>query len=61
MLVLMRRKGEQLVIDTGNEVIEVDVLGIFGNQIRMGIAAPKHVQVDRKEVYLRKKGGGNAK
>jgi sRNA-binding carbon storage regulator CsrA len=27
----------------------------------MGIAAPKHVQVDRKEVYLRKKGGGNAK
>lgn len=56
MLVLMRRKGEQLVIDTGNEVIEVDVLGIFGNQIRMGIAAPKHVQVDRKEIYLRKKG-----
>lgn len=56
MLVLMRRKDETLVIQDGDDLIEINILGVFGNQVRLGIAAPKHVQVDRKEIYLRKKG-----
>lgn len=61
MLILMRRKDEQLIIDTGNEVIEVKILETFNNQVRLGISAPNHVQVDREEVYLRKQGERHAK
>jgi len=56
MLILMRRKDETLVIQDGDDVVEINILGVFGNQVRLGIDAPQHVQVDRKEVYLRKKG-----
>lgn len=52
MLVLSRRLGEALKI--GDE-IEVSVLGISGNQVRLGIKAPVNVAVDREEIYLRKK------
>lgn len=50
MLVLMRRIGETLVI--GDDVT-VTVLGIKGNQVRIGINAPKKVPVHREEVYER--------
>ena len=50
MLVLSRRLGETLII--GDDV-KITVLGISGNQVRLGIAAPKDVSVHREEVYRR--------
>ena len=50
MLVLSRRLGETLII--GDDV-KITVLGISGNQVRLGIAAPKEVSVHREEVYRR--------
>ncbi|MCR5025186.1 MAG: carbon storage regulator CsrA [Lachnospiraceae bacterium] len=49
MLTLSRKKGESLVI---NNNIEVTVLDIRGDQIKIGIAAPKEIPVYRKEIYL---------
>ena len=49
MLALTRKKGEALVI---NNNIEVTVLEIRGDQIKIGISAPKDVPIYRKEVYL---------
>lgn len=49
MLVLTRKPNESIVI--GNE-IEITVLAIEGEQIKLGIHAPKNVDVHRKEVYL---------
>ncbi|RRW33738.1 MULTISPECIES: carbon storage regulator CsrA [Pseudomonadaceae] len=50
MLILTRRVGETLCI--GDE-ITATVLGVKGNQIRLGINAPKHVEVHREEVHAR--------
>jgi carbon storage regulator len=50
MLILTRRVGETLVI--GDEVT-VTVLGVRGNQVRLGVNAPKHVAVHREEIYQR--------
>ncbi len=50
MLALTRRKGESLVL---NNNIEVTILEIRGDQIKIGITAPKEVPIYRKEVYLR--------
>lgn len=49
MLALTRKKGESLII---NNNIEITVLEIRGDQIKIGIAAPKDVPIYRKEVYL---------
>ena len=49
MLALTRTKGEALVI---NNNIEITVLEIRGDQIKIGISAPKDVPIYRKEVYL---------
>ncbi len=49
MLALTRKKGESLVI---NNNIEVTVLEIRGDQIKLGISAPKEVPVYRKELYV---------
>lgn len=48
MLILTRRVGETLII--GDNVL-VTVLGVRGNQVRLGVDAPKDVAVHREEIY----------
>lgn len=50
MLILTRRVGETLMIDDN---VTVTVLGVKGNQVRVGINAPKDVSVHREEIYMR--------
>lgn len=48
MLALTRKRGESIII--GDDV-ELVVLGIQGEQVKLGIIAPKHISVHRKEIY----------
>ncbi|MSR15019.1 MAG: carbon storage regulator [Gammaproteobacteria bacterium] len=50
MLILTRRVGESLTI---GDNVNVTVLGIKGNQVRIGVNAPKDVAVHREEIYQR--------
>lgn len=52
MLILLRNQGQQIRI--GDEII-VQVLAINGKQVKIGIDAPKSINVDREEIYHKKK------
>lgn len=56
MLILTRRVGETVLI---GEDIVVTVLGVKGNQVRIGVKAPRDVAVHREEIFERIKRGGN--
>lgn len=49
MLVLTRKKDETIKI---GDDIEIKVIGINGDQVKIGIEAPNHVEIHRKEIYL---------
>ncbi len=51
MLVLSRQRGESIMIG-GN--VEVSIIDIRGNKVRLGITAPREIEVDRKEIYEKK-------
>jgi carbon storage regulator len=49
MLVLTRKKNESIMI---GDSIEIKVLAVEGEQIKLGIIAPKHIDIYRKEIYI---------
>ena len=54
MLVLTRRCGESLIIGEQGE-IRITFLENKGKQVRIGIEAPKHISIDREEIFIKKK------
>lgn len=51
MLVLSRKRNDEIVIGEGADQVKVMVIEIRGDKVRLGIEAPQHVPVHRKEVY----------
>lgn len=49
MLILSRKKDESIIIDDN---IEIKVIGIEDGKVRLGISAPKNIEIHRREVYL---------
>lgn len=49
MLVLTRKKGQSIII---GDNIEITIVETFGDQVRLGIKAPKEISIHRKEIYL---------
>lgn len=49
MLVLTRKKGQSIII---GDNIELTIVEVFGDQVRLGINAPKDISIHRKEIYL---------
>lgn len=62
MLVLSRKRDEQIVIGKAGDVV-ISIVDIRGDKVRLGIEAPKEVPVHRKEVFdaIRRDGGDGSK
>lgn len=60
MLILTRRPIETIVVTVPPSAvptkIEIHTLGVKGNHVRVGVTAPRHVTIDREEIYRRKQG-----
>lgn len=52
MLILTRRVSEKIMI---GDSVSIVILGVKGNEVRIGVAAPRHIEVHREEVYERRK------
>lgn len=61
MLILTRKIGESIVIGEGKEKVDITILNVRGNQIRVGINADKSISVHREEVFNRIKAEEAAK
>jgi len=51
MLVLSRQKDESIIIGEGDNVVEISIVDVRGDKVRLGINAPRTMSVHRKEVY----------
>lgn len=51
MLVLSRQKNESIIIGTGDDKVEVMIVDVRGDKVRLGITAPRSTSVHRKEIY----------
>ena len=51
MLVLSRQKDESIMIGEGDNVVEISIVDVRGDKVRLGINAPRTMSVHRKEVY----------
>ena len=61
MLVLTRQKDESIIIGEGEDKVEICIVDVRGDRVRLGITAPRNLSVHRKEVYeaiQREKAGG---
>lgn len=56
MLVLSRKKDEQLIVRLGDQTVVIRVLGVMRDRVRIGIIAPREVAVHREEVARRIEG-----
>ena len=54
MLVLSRKKGEEIVITIDERTVRVRITGIQGDKVRLGISAPEEVAIYREEVWRRR-------
>ena len=50
MLVLTRKKNETIILEIGDQIVEVEVKKIRGNTVRLGLAAPQNIRILRKEL-----------
>ena len=51
MLVLSRQKDESIIIGEGDDAVEISIVDVRGDKVRLGINAPRTMSVHRKEVY----------
>lgn len=54
MLVLSRKKDEQIVIEVNGQLVRVQVMAVDGKKVRLGINAPEEIGIYRAEIWRRK-------
>ncbi len=51
MLVLSRQRDESIIIGEGDDKVEITIVDVRGDKVRLGITAPREISVHRKEIY----------